>query len=239
MRILALIPARGGSKRLPGKNIKLLGGKPLINWTIDIAKEISEISEILVSTDDPEIALIAKEAGASVPWLRPEALSTDLSTSVDVAIHALDWYEGKNGTIDGLLLLQPTSPFRTQTTINRGIELFKSNDYRSVVGVTPVQEHPMRTFKIKNGRIVPYIENYGYGVSTQELDPALVINGGFYLISPEGLRENKSFLDLESIPLIVNSPQEALDIDTQWEFSLADAFKTLSLSRGIVIEDIN
>lgn len=222
MRILALIPARGGSKRLPGKNIKLLGGKPLINWAIDAAQGIPEICEILVSTDAPEIALVAKEAGANVPWLRPEVLSTDQATSVDVALHALDWYEAENGVVDGLLLLQPTSPFRTQATIKRGIELFKNQSHRPVIGVSPVQDHPMWTFKMKDGYLVPYMENHGFGVRSQDLEPTLVANGGFYLVSPVELRKNKSFISSESIALLVNSPREALDIDTEWEFKIAE-----------------
>jgi CMP-N-acetylneuraminic acid synthetase len=91
MRILVLIPARGGSKRLPGKNIKLLGGKPLINWSIESILGISAVCDILVSTDDSEIAEIARQAGASVPWLRPANLSTDTASTVDVALHTLDW----------------------------------------------------------------------------------------------------------------------------------------------------
>jgi CMP-N,N'-diacetyllegionaminic acid synthase len=222
MRILALIPARGGSKRLPGKNIKLLGGKPLINWTIDAAQGIPEICEILVSTDSPEIALVATEAGAHVPWLRPDVHSTDQATSVAVALHALDRYEAECGKVDGLLLLQPTSPFRTQATIKRGIELFKNQSCLAVIGVSPVHEHPMWTFKMKNGFLVPYIENHGIGIRSQDLEPVLVVNGGFYLISPVELRKNKSFLNSESIPLLVNSPLEALDIDTEWEWKIAE-----------------
>lgn len=224
MRILALIPARGGSKRLPGKNIKLLGGKPLINWTIDAAQGIPEICEILVSTDAPEIALVAKEAGANVPWLRPEFLSTDQATSVDVALHALAWYEAENGVVDGLLLLQPTSPFRTQATIKRGIELFKSYGNRPVVGVSPVQDHPMWTFKMRDGYLVPFLEDNGFGIRSQDLEPAFVANGGFYLISPEEIRKSKSFISLESIPLLVNSSEETLDIDTESEFKFAEYF---------------
>ena len=108
MRILALIAARGGSKRLPGKNMRLLGGKPLIIWSIDVAKNIPDICDILVSTDDPAIAAVCTEAGAYVPWLRPAELSTDTASPVDVALHALDWYRAKKGSVDGLLLLQPT-----------------------------------------------------------------------------------------------------------------------------------
>jgi CMP-N,N'-diacetyllegionaminic acid synthase len=93
MKILVLIPARGGSKRLPGKNIRLLGDRPLIVWTIDLAKNIPKICDILVSTDDIAIAEVASKAGALVPWLRPAELATDTATSVDVCLHALDWYE--------------------------------------------------------------------------------------------------------------------------------------------------
>jgi CMP-N,N'-diacetyllegionaminic acid synthase len=221
MKILAIVPARGGSKRLPGKNIKLLGGKPLINWTIEIAQGIPEICETLVSTDSPEIAFVAKEAGANVPWLRPAILSTDHANSVDVAIHALDWYEAEYGIVDGLLLLQPTSPFRTQVTIKHGIELFKSNDYQPVIGVSPVRDHPMWTFKMKNGYMVPFLEHNGFGLRSQNLETAFVANGSFYLISPEELRREKSFIGKRTLPLIIESQNEGIDIDTEWEFNLA------------------
>ena len=114
MRILALIPARSGSKRVPDKNIRLLGGKPLIVWTIVMALGITGICDVLVSTDSIEIQTISSAAGAKVPWLRPDQIATDEASSVDVAIHALDWYEKECGEIGGLLLLQPTSPFRTK-----------------------------------------------------------------------------------------------------------------------------
>ena len=113
MKILALVTARGGSVRLPGKNLRQLGGKPLINWSIEIAQDIPEICEILVSTDNESIADISREAGALVPWLRPQEVSTNEPSSVDVALHTLNWYEAEKGIVDGLLLLQPTSPFRS------------------------------------------------------------------------------------------------------------------------------
>ena len=117
MNLLAIIPARGGSKRLPRKNIRPLGGKPLIEWSIDICSGNKSICDILVSTDDVEIQEIAKNSGALVPWLRPNHLSTDETSSIEVALHALDWYEDKNGSVDGVILLQPTSPFRNKDTI--------------------------------------------------------------------------------------------------------------------------
>jgi CMP-N,N'-diacetyllegionaminic acid synthase len=142
MRILALIPARGRSKRLPGKNIRVLGDKPLIVWSIDVAKDIPEICDILVSTDDSAIASICTDAGALVPWLRPADLATDTASSVDVVLHALDWYETQKGKVDGILLLQPTSPFRTKETMHKGIELFQSKHQCSVLPSSTTRTSP-------------------------------------------------------------------------------------------------
>lgn len=222
MRILALIPARGGSKRLPGKNIKPLGGKPLINWTIESVKGIVEVCDVLVSTDHSEIASTAKTAGAFVPWLRPPELATDKATTVDVALHALDWYEKEKGHVDGLLLLQPTSPFRTRDSINQSIQLFVSSQFQTVVSISPVSEHPMWALKIVNAKLVPFIETDSFGQRSQDLPPAYVINGGIYLISPKMLRMKKSFFNEETIGFETTSPKESLDIDTEWDFKLAE-----------------
>jgi N-acylneuraminate cytidylyltransferase len=222
VRILALIPARGGSKRLPKKNIRLLGGKPLIVWSIDVAKEIPEICDILVSTDDPAIAEVCKEAGAYVPWLRPAGLATDNASSVDVALHALDWYEAEKGTVDGLLLLQPTSPFRSKEATRRGIELFSKHGQQTVLGVSPTHIHPMWALKMEGDYLVPFMRGHGLDTRSQDLPPAYVVNGGFYLISPTELRAYHSFVGAKTMPLFIESPQEALDIDTEWDFLIAE-----------------
>ena len=221
MRILALIPARGGSKRLPGKNIRMLGDKPLIVWSIDAAKGIPEICDILVSTDSPEIAEICKKSGVLVPWLRPAELATDTASSVDVAIHALDWYEAEHGTVDGILLLQPTSPFRSQKTIRKGIMLFAKHELKPVVGVSPTHAHPMWTLKVGGDYLVPYMKEHALETRSQDLPPAYVVNGSFYLISPKELHTLKSFFGSKTVPLLIESPQEALDIDTEWDFKIA------------------
>ncbi len=228
MKILALIPARGGSKRLPGKNIRLLGGKPLIVWSIDAAKGIPEICDILVSTDDPVIAAICSDAGAYVPWLRPSELATDTASSVDVALHALDWYEAEKGAVDGLLLLQPTSPFRTKKTVARGIELFSNNAHQSVLGVSPTHAHPMWTLKIEGDYLVPFMKEHGLQTRSQDLPSAFVVNGSFYLTSPAELRACGSFVGAKTVPLLIESSQEALDIDTEWDWAVANAALALS-----------
>lgn len=222
MRILALITARGGSKRLPGKNIRPLGGKPLIAWSIDVAKNIPEICDLLVSTDDPAIAAVCTEAGAFVPWLRPPELATDTASSVDVVLHALDWYESKKGAVDGILLLQPTSPFRTKATVKRGIELFIKHGRLPVLGVSPTHAHPMWALKMEGDYLVPFMRDHGLGIRSQDLPLAYVVNGSFYLISPEELRSRHSFVGHETIPVLIESPQEAMDIDTEWDFKMAD-----------------
>ncbi len=224
MRILALITARGGSKRLPGKNIRPLGGKPLIVWSIDVAKNIPEICDILVSTDDPAIAAVCKEAGASVPWLRQVELATDTASSVDTALHALDWYETEKGAVDGILLLQPTSPFRTQATVRQGIELFGHHGYQSVLGVSPTHEHPMWTLKMEGDHLVPFMQEHGFGSRSQDLPPAYIVNGSFYLISPTELRECRTFVGSKTIPLLIESPKEAIDIDTEYDWQLAEFY---------------
>jgi CMP-N,N'-diacetyllegionaminic acid synthase len=223
VRILALITARGGSKRLPGKNIRPLGGKPLIVWSIDVAKNIPEVCDILVSTDDPAIAAVCKKAGAYVPWLRPSKLATDTASSVDVALHALDWYETENAVVDGLLLLQPTSPFRTQATIQRGFELFSQHNYQPVMGVSTTHAHPMWALKMEGDYLVPFIQEHGLGTRSQDLPTAYVVNGSFYLITAAELRLCRSFVGPKTIPLLIESSQEVLDIDTEWDFRMAEA----------------
>ncbi len=222
MKILALITARGGSKRLPGKNIRILSGKPLIVWSIDVAQDISEICDILVSTDDPTIAAVCKDAGAYVPWLRPAYLATDTASSVDVALHALDWYEAEKGAVDSLLLLQPTSPFRTKATIQQGIDLFIKHNRKPVIGVSSTHAHPMWALKIDSNYLVPFMCEHGLVTRSQDLPSAYVINGSFYLITPAELRECRSFIGKKTIPLLVKSPHEALDIDTEWDFKIAE-----------------
>jgi len=224
MKILSLILARGGSKRLPRKNIRTLGDKPLIVWSIDVAQNIPEICDILISTDDPLIAEVCKEAGALVPWLRPKELATDTASSVDSALHALDWYEAEKGAVDGLLLLQPTSPYRTQVTIQRGIELFRKHGHQSVLGVSPTHEHPMWTLKIEGDYLVPFIKKHGLENRSQDLPPAYAVNGSFYLIAPSVLRAHRSFIGKNTMPLLIESPQEALDIDTEWDFKIAECY---------------
>lgn len=221
MRILAIITARGGSKRLPRKNIRPLGGRPLIAWSIDAVRGLPDICDLLVSTDDEEIAQVARAAGASVPWLRPVELSSDTAGSVDVCLHALDRYEEEHGAVDGLLLLQPTSPFRRTATIARSLALFEPLPHRPVVSVSPAVSHPLWCFRIEDEVMTPYIAREYEAMRSQDLPPAYVLNGALYLIQPDQLRTTRTFCPPDVQPLVIETPWECFDIDNAWDWFVA------------------
>jgi len=206
MKIVALIPARAGSKRLTGKNSKKLLGQPLISWTIKTAKKVKEISDIFVSTNDAKINKISTNLNVKVPWKRPKYLSGDKTSSANVALHFLKWYEKKYTKPDGLLLLQPTSPFRKKSSIKKAIKFFKNNKNRTVVSFSPIIKEKSlekaRNFKKK-----------------------LKINGSIYLISPKNLKKHKSFTKPSVLPLIQNSLKESVDIDTYDDWKIAKKLK--------------
>jgi CMP-N,N'-diacetyllegionaminic acid synthase len=222
MKVLAVIPARGGSKRVPGKNIRDLGGKPLVAWTIETARTVRGICDCIVSTDDAAIANAARMADALVPWLRPAELATDVATSAEVCIHALDWYEGVNGSVDGVLLLSPTTPFRKVETVQTGIEMF-AREPRTVLGVSPAKSHPMWCFRIDNQSLKPFIDLSGVHVRSQDLPKAYVVNGSFYLTRPDELRRSRTFYSDNIAPLVADSVAESLDIDDESDWLIAEA----------------
>lgn len=227
-----MITARGGSKRVPGKNLRCLGGRPVLVWSIEVAQAVAEISEeisdILVSTDDAAIAAVARSAGALVPWLRPAEVATDTASSVDVCLHALDWYESETGEVDGLLLLQPTSPFRRRDTVLRGIDLFRAHHRRPVLTISPAASHPMWCFRLEGAVMRPYIEG-GIHLRSQDLPPAYVLNGALHLIAPEDLRQRRSFYGDDMLPLVLDAAEESIDIDSEWDWKMAEA---VLLARG-------
>lgn len=151
-KVLGIIPARGGSKRIPKKNLKAISGKPMILYTIEAAKECKYIDKVIVSTDDEEIAAISMKAGAVVPFRRPEELSGDGARLIDVLLHAVEFYEHKGERYDIIVLLLPSSPLRTGEDIQRSLDFFLKNGERSVVSISAVSEHPVlvRQFEDKN-----------------------------------------------------------------------------------------
>lgn len=223
MRILALIPARSGSKRLPGKNIRPLAGTPLINWSIRSAQQSQAFCDILVSTDASEIAEIATAAGALVPWLRPTELASDSADPVDVALHALAWYEAQHGPVDGLMLLQPTLPFRKEATIHAAIALYVEHGQKPVVSVEHAAHHPAWCFRHEHGRLVPYHGWELMNSRSQDLPTAYCTNGVIYLVHPDTLRQDRTFVTEEALPLVMTDKNESIDIDTMEDWLAAEA----------------
>lgn len=202
--------------------MRVLRGKPLLVWSINAVVGVSGICDTLVSTDDEVAADVARRAGALVPWLRPPELATDTATSVDVGLHAVEWYERERGAVDAVLLLQPTSPFRSRESIARGIELFLIKNGRPVVGVSPARSHPMRCFVIEGDRMRPAVAEHGVTLRSQDLPPVFEPNGAFYLVSPKYLRQWHSFYGPDVVPLLMDDPREAIDIDTPMDWLLAE-----------------
>ena len=219
-RLLAIVPARGGSKRLPRKNVLPLGGKPLIAWTIDTAQESGCFVDILVSTDDEDIAQTARERGALVPWLRPAELATDTARSIDVVLHALDWYERERGEVAGIMLLQPTSPFRSANTIRAAARKFSDHDAGvPVVSISPATTHPAWTFSLDGSRMQPFCGWDFLKLRSQDLSAVYTLNGAVYLSTPSRLRKTESFFDEDMHALVMPDGIESQDIDTpeDWE----------------------
>jgi CMP-N,N'-diacetyllegionaminic acid synthase len=219
---LALIPARGGSKRLPNKNVLPLSGKPLISWSIDVAKKLFPVENIVLSTDSHQIADIGIASGLSVPWLRPSNLSSDEASSVDVAIHALDWAETLYERSLSLVLFQPTSPFRSLESIQQALAQHKKNNYCPVVSVSPSASHPLWTFQIHHRKLQPYTSSEGLNKRSQDLPPAYALNGNLYVISSKDLRSHRSFLIPSTEALIQEDPHSSVDIDTEFDFLFAE-----------------
>jgi len=195
-RIIAIIPARSGSKGLPGKNIMPICGKPLVAWSIEQAKQSRYLDTVLVSTDSENIANIAHSYGAETPFLRPIQLATDTATSVETAIHALDFCRVNQGkTFDYLVLLEPTSPLREPQDIDNMLEklLNNSSEYDALVSIGAVHEHPSIMKKIIGNSMQPFCEGLGSTGRRQDNAPAYFPYGVAYIVSVPVLYELKTF----------------------------------------------
>lgn len=224
MKILCVIPARGGSKRLPDKNLANIGKRSLIKRCSDVLDGIVEITDILVSSDSKKIIKHAKEIGLMAPWERPAILANDYAKSSDVVIHALDWYEANVMKVDAVLLLQPTSPFRKKTTIKKAIQIMIDNICESVISVSETHSHPQWTFKKNDKYLEPFMEGDGINTRSQDLEPAYVVNGNLYLIKTKPLRKNNSFFSNKTIPCLLDDIIESIDIDTLEDLELANYY---------------
>ena len=187
MKILGLICARGGSKGIPGKNIKEFGGKPMIAHAIEVAKQSSYIQDIVVSTDDQQIADIAKEYGAEVPFLRPDHLASDKALQIDAICHVLEELKKQGRAYDALVLLQPTSPLRAFEDVDGAIKLFVDKAADSVVTVTNANSHhPMILYRKEGDHSLdPFVEADSQGVLRQDFKDVWRRNGAVYVMKTE------------------------------------------------------
>lgn len=230
-RLLAVITARGGSKRLPRKNLLPLAGKPLIAWTIDTAQKSGVFEEVLVSTDDPEIAEVSRGFGASVPWLRPADLASDTARSIDVLNHAMIWFESERGSLDGVVLLQPTSPFRSVGSIRGAVAQYCAQTPRQpIASVGRASSHPAWCFRLEGSCIVPYVDWTVVEARSQDLPGAYVLNGAIYIAPPGLVRARKPLVGPETRAFVMSDPYEAVDIDDEndWNEAVALAARRVS-----------
>lgn len=223
MKILGLIPARGGSKGVPRKNVRLLGGRPLIEWTIATALETGGLKRLLVSTEDEEIAGIAREAGAEVPFLRPANLADDVARSIDVVIDVLHTLAAKGESYDAVCLLQPTTPFRSSDLLQTALRRFRKGDLSGLVTASrvPAHYHPNWSFVDNGDHLLVPAQGPGSIISRrQELPPAFIRDGAVYVTKTETLLGGSFFGD--RLGYVVNEDSRRVNIDTLEDWALAE-----------------
>lgn len=219
--ILAIIPARGGSKGIHRKNIIDLCGKPLIGWSIDVALKTKDISRVIVSTDDEEIATIAKEHGAEVPFIRPKEFAEDNTPTIDVLRHAIEWLNKNEGTkYATIVLLEPTSPARTPDNISNAINLFMDKQADSVVSVVEVDKHynPDWQFLIKENQELYCFTGEDIRNITprrQDLNDTYTRNGAIYVMKTSNIFGDRPSLYGEKVYAYVMDKKDSIDINTQ------------------------
>ena len=223
MRVLAIIPARSGSKGIPDKNVTLLGNKPLMNWTIDAAKQSKYINKIVVSTDSEKYALIATENGAETV-IRDASISNDKVHSVYAVLDTLRKLEQhENYTPDIVLMLLPTSPLRQPNSIDKAIELYLENNPQSVISVTKSDKQLLHFRTINDAKYLEPVKKVSdYNVQRQDLEDLYELNGSIYVSSPATLYQKESFhISNGSLPLIM-SKEESVDINQPEDMEYAE-----------------
>ena len=226
MKTLYLIPARGGSKGIPRKNIKPLFGKPLIQYSIDIARKIASDEDICVSTDDKEIISVVENLGLHVPFVRPAEYATDTSSSNDVILHALNFYETKGVYYDVVVLLQPTSPLRTIENVKECLFIYNPD----VDMVTTVKESSVSAVLCKEN-CLGYLEQVigGNDVRRQDAEKLYEYNGAVYVINVKSIKE-KGLNGFTKIKKCVMSEENSVDIDTIMDWCFVETL----LEKGLV-----
>ena len=221
--VITIIPARGGSKGLPGKNIKEMNGKPLIWYTINAAKKSKHISKIILSTDDVRIAKIASNCGAEIPFMRPKKLATDNALAEDNYIYTIDRLNKEfSYSISEFIVLQPTSPFRTSLDIDNAIKIFKEKKADSVISVSETIHPPIWAKRIDENGILRNYFNIEIGnKNRQEIEKAYMPNGAIFILKYSLLKEKYSYYSDKTYPYIMPL-ERSIDIDSKLDFEFAE-----------------
>lgn len=237
LKTLGLIPARGGSKGVPKKNIRELGGKPLIAHTIEAALKCQSLDRIVVSTDDPEIADVARSCGAEVPFMRPGELATDAASTIPVIVHAAETLAADGYRFDSVATIQTTSPFATSELLSRACTKFQESKADTLVALEEVHHHPFWLKTIAQEFVFPFIQFPGIATRRQDLPPLYCVNGLVYITSYDMLMKKKgqeasyaTQIEGERVTALVLQGHERFEIDTEHDLQLAEAI--LSIERG-------
>jgi CMP-N,N'-diacetyllegionaminic acid synthase len=217
-KVLALIPARGGSKGLPGKNVLQVAGRPLLAWSVDAARAARSVDRLVLSSDDDAIMAAARSCGCEVPFVRPAALASDTAATIDVVMHALDALPG----YDLIVLLQPTSPLRTAADIDAACERLVTSGAPACVSVSPVELSPYWMYYLgDNDNLVPVVESPQVVTRRQELPAVYALNGAVYVADTAWLRRSRAFITRDTVAHVMPI-ERSIDIDTIADF---EAFK--------------
>lgn len=224
MRTLVIIPARGGSKGIPHKNIKPLKGKPLIYYAIDIARAITSDDNICVSTDDEEIKSVVEEYGLKVPFLRPDELATDKAGTYEVLLHALDFYEKKGEQYDTVLLLQTTSPFRTAKQVKEAMRLFEETNADMVVSVKECSANPYyNIFEEDKDGYLHISKGNGNIFRRQDAPKVYEYNGAIYIMQAHILKCTHMHRMNRRIKYVMDE-RTSFDLDTMQDWNIAESY---------------
>jgi len=224
LNALGVIPARGGSKRLPRKNIKVLAGKPLISYTIEAAQNAESLTDYLVSSEDREIISIAEQYGAPVPFVRPASLATDKVRNIDVVYHALQYMESvRKIKYDIIVLLQPTCPIRDPQHIDIAVEMLSNTEIETVVSVKgPFKKRDPILKAIRNG----VLEDYYPVENANKVEPFYLYNAALYAVKRDYFVKYKKLISPKQLPLVMDQ-FHSIDIDTEADFLVAEGYINL------------
>jgi CMP-N-acetylneuraminic acid synthetase len=219
--ICAIVPARGGSRGIPRKNLRPFLGRPLVCHAVDAGLGATLVERVIVSTDDPEIAAVARAAGAETPFLRPAALATDETPTLPVLQHAVRWLEQHGTAVSTVVVLQPTSPLRSAAHVDAAVRLFLDSGAESVASVCEVDHSPYWMHRLDGDRLVPFAPEGAAYLRRQDLPPVYRLNGAIYVTRRPVVMDQARVLGDDTRAFVMDR-QRSIDIDDELDFQLAE-----------------